>query len=257
MAQRSFPWTTGSGDGPAGGYSAAQIAEALRGLFGDGVLAGLSTTASGGYNVQVAAGQAMVGGLVYSSDATETLACTALASGERRDLVVVEGNAATRTCRLKVVTGTPGSGSWPALTQQSTFPTSGVWQVEVARLIVTPGNVAVSAPGALAIPRGTVRRSTDWGNALELRANGLYVPQGTTGVKRIITGRPTVPANGEIDWPISPPSTSYTIQATWALQPGSGTLQAPVALSWSFSAARIINRNSATLEAQIAIFCLD
>lgn len=248
MAQRSFPWTTGAGDGPAGGYSAAQIAEALRGFFGDGILAGLTTTVSGGYNVQIAPGQAMVRGVIYSSDATETLTCTALGSGERRDLVVVEADAAARTCRLRIVTGTPGSGTWPALTQQSTFPSSGIWQVEVARLIVTPGNVTVNAPGALAPVRG---------------ASGLNI---WGSVRRAYTGVVTVPAAvnqsgpGFADYALPAPSFNYIAIGSWHTLPASFALspvQAPVVSAFSSNNVRVYNFNSGAGNVAVLILCFD
>lgn len=246
MAQRSFPWTTGAGDGPAGGYSAAQIAEALRGFFGDGVLSGLVVTASGGYNVQVSPGQAMIRGVIYSSDANEALTCTALASGERRDLVVIEGNAAARTCRLKIVTGTPGSNSWPALTQQSSFPSSGVWQIEVARLIITPGNVSVVAQGERA------------------PVNGAGATFGS--IKRIYTGVVTVsgassqsaPAFANFNLPA--PSNNYFVIGSWRSIPASAntsTVQAPIVVPFHPSFARIYNYNAGGGQVAVLVLCFD
>lgn len=239
MAQRSFPWSTGSGDGPAGGYSAAQIAEALRAFFGDGIMTGLAVTASGGYNVQVAPGQAMVNGLIYSSDATETLTCTALASGERRDLIVVEGDAAARTCRLKIVTGTPGSGSWPALVQQSTFPASGIWQIEVARLIVTPGNVSVNAAGALASPRGKA--------PVTIHTGMVSVPAAASQ---------SAPNFADFTFPSA--SNYVAVGAIAALSAGFNTavVQAPIVVPFASDRVRVYNYNQTAITVRVLVLVL-
>ena len=140
MAQSSFPWTDGTGDGgPYSAdtwdniYAAAFLAD---GGVNEGVLHGLKVSGTAS-PVSVAAGAAVVNGKVFISTATETVSVPTPASSARYDRVVLRADYAAQTVRIARLAGTEGSGSPPALTQSDGV----TWEISLAKLYVTTGGV--------------------------------------------------------------------------------------------------------------------
>jgi len=160
MAERSYLWpTTGTGDGPSGGYPYTQIAEMMEALYPTGVLWGLSTNASG-FNVIISPGKAIVQGVLYTNDAPLTLTVANPGSGNtRRDLVVLRGNASARTVRLVIKSGFINSGAYPTLQQDASFPASGVFEIQIAQLLVTSSGATIAGGPIMTTPRGIVGRA--------------------------------------------------------------------------------------------------
>lgn len=101
----------------------------------------LNVTAGTGMQVQVAAGSAIVGGVMVRSTATETLSIDAAAGSVRIDRVVVRRDFSADTGTIVVKAGTPGSGNPPALTQTI----GGTWEVSLALVTVAPGTVNITS----------------------------------------------------------------------------------------------------------------
>lgn len=175
MAERSQPWdTTGTGDGPLGGYTETQVEEFFRDLFSgdrfatDGVLPGysseLAVTATTN-QVTVAAGAAIVYGKYYQTTAALNLAVSSPVVGTTGLRVVLRVNWAAQTVRAAVIKNTDGSSAAPAVTQ-----TAGTtWDITLATgTITTGGTVAVSdAREFLHMPTALIYRRqggspTDW-----------------------------------------------------------------------------------------------
>lgn len=178
MAERSQPWdTTGTGDGPSGGYTETQTEEFFRDLFSgdrfatDGVLPGysseLAVTATTN-QVSVAAGAAIVYGKYYQNTASLNLAVTSPVVGTTGLRVVLRVNWAAQTVRAAVIKNTDGTSAAPALVQ-----TAGTtWDIPLATgTITTGGTVAVSdAREFLHMPTALIYRrqggsATDWSSA--------------------------------------------------------------------------------------------
>lgn len=100
----------------------------------------LEVSAGTGLAVDVEAGEAMVRGHYYISDATESLAlATADATNDRLDLVVLRLDPTANSIVLAVKTGTPaGSPSAPALVQTD----AGIFEQALAEVLV-PANSGV------------------------------------------------------------------------------------------------------------------
>jgi hypothetical protein len=94
----------------------------------------LEVSAGTGLAVDVEAGEAMVRGHYYISDATESLAlATADASNDRLDTVVLRLDPSANSIVLAVKTGTPaGSPSAPALVQTD----AGIYEQPLADVLV-------------------------------------------------------------------------------------------------------------------------
>jgi hypothetical protein len=157
MAERSYLWpTSGTGDGPSGGYPYTQIAEFFDGLYTTGVLYGLAATVSG-FTVTIGIGKAIIQGIGYANDAPLPLTTSNPGAGNtRRDLVVLRGNASTRTVRLALKNGTVNSGVYPSLQQDASYPASGIYEIQIARLIVTSVGVTYDGGQTFVTPRGIV-----------------------------------------------------------------------------------------------------
>ncbi|HVM29533.1 MAG TPA: hypothetical protein VM305_02000 [Candidatus Limnocylindrales bacterium] len=130
-------------------YDSAALAQVLRGLVGDGVVAGIGNelavadSVPAAMSVRVDTGAAFVRGYyleVYSS--AETLAIAAAdPANPRIDRVVVRRDLAGRTGALAVLTGTPaGSPTAPALTQLE----AGTWEIPLARIAVAAGATSIA-----------------------------------------------------------------------------------------------------------------
>lgn len=94
----------------------------------------LQVSAGTGLAVNVAAGEAMVRGHYYTSDAVESLAlATADATNDRLDLVVLKLDPTANSIVLAVKTGTPaGSPTAPSLVQTD----AGIFEQPLAEVLV-------------------------------------------------------------------------------------------------------------------------
>ncbi len=197
-------------------YTAAMDRQLIRGLHTEGKLHGLVVTSTGGYDISVSAGAAIVDGddsanqgsyLAYHTAATALTVAARPASNSRRDLVIMEvedtadGHGSLNRHVIRIVTGTAAASPVdPTLPATATI---------LARITVASTDLSLSAANInnLAVnpsqprgihadpalnPAGTGAanwlvsssaglrvdpvRSVDAGNILETRANGLYVP---------------------------------------------------------------------------------
>lgn len=142
MAQTSWPFENID-------TSETQFSQWARNI-GEGVKGSSSTTdlkpfadGTSGMTVKVYAGQAMVRGHYYSSNATESLAVTtADATNPRIDAVVLELDPSANSILLKVLAGTPGASPVaPTLTQTD----AGIWQQLLGTVAVAAGATSISA----------------------------------------------------------------------------------------------------------------
>lgn len=100
----------------------------------------LNVTAGTGMQVQVAAGSAIVGGVMVRSTATEARSIGAAAGSTRIDRVVARRDFSADEGTIVVKAGTPGSGNPPGLTQTI----GGTWEVSLALVTVSPGTVNIT-----------------------------------------------------------------------------------------------------------------
>jgi len=159
MAEASRFWTTtGTGDGPAGGYTAAQFAEFVRqtlmtDTLTEGVLKGIGNelaVTSASASVNVATGAGLVYGAFYSNDATVNIAVTNTAASTRIDRIVLRANFSPttgdlpQTIRIKKSDGVAGTGVPPALVQSST----GIFEIPLATVSVSAGGGTITVTDA-------------------------------------------------------------------------------------------------------------
>jgi len=173
LAEKSIPHTTsGTGDGPSGGFSAAQAQEMYRyinsqstatgwtaaGYVFRGELGELAVTGTAS-PVGIAAGSGIVYGVWYLNDAATTLAIPTPVTNPRIDRVILRYSSAAQTVRITRLAGTEAaSPSAPALTQNST-----TFEVSLARVGITTGGTCTVTdervyavnPGALGAADGT------------------------------------------------------------------------------------------------------
>jgi len=159
MGEASRFWTTtGTGDGPAGGYTAAQFAEFVRqtlmtDTLTEGVLKGIGnelavTSASGSVNVATGAG--LVYGAFYANDATVNIVVENTAASARIDRIVLRANFSPttgdlpQTIRIKKSDGVAGTGVPPALVQSST----GIFEIPLATVNVSAGGGTITVTDA-------------------------------------------------------------------------------------------------------------
>lgn len=155
MVQKSAPFDGEATLGDDGAYSSAAWWEIwstfsmmdIDNLPNIGVLSNVlnelevQPTSPASANIQVQTGAALVQGNWFYSDAIETKAIVANATGsDRHDLIILELNLSTNTTRLGVVTGASPSTD-PALTQ--TLNT--LWQIPLARVVVPNGFSTIGA----------------------------------------------------------------------------------------------------------------
>jgi len=147
MAESSRFWTTsGTGDGPAGGYTAAQFYDFVRKmLIGDqhaseGVLKGESNelaVTGAASPLAVNTGSAIVYGFFYENTASVNLTVTTPVVGTTGGHVILRVNWAAQTVRLVAVRNTDGVAAIPSLTQ-----TAGTtWEIRLATFTITTGGV--------------------------------------------------------------------------------------------------------------------
>lgn len=171
MTENSRPWN-GTVTGDAGPYSDTDWQLLYQAIIGWGAgranngvilmsgaepLDGLKVTEStpNAATVEVLSGAALVQGIAYLSDDTETLAIAANASGNARiDTIILQADYALQTVRLAVLTGTPAaSPAAPALTQNPGV----LWEIPIA-------NIAV-ANGFTTIANSNITQRQEWVNA--------------------------------------------------------------------------------------------
>lgn len=171
MTENSRPWA-GTVTGDAGPYSDADWQQLYQHIIGLGglranvgpflgsgaqpyeglwVQAQNPTTAS----IDVLSGSALVQGIAYLNDDTESFVVAANASGNPRiDTVVVQADYAQQTARLVLKQGTPAaSPTPPSLTQ-----TPGImWEIPIADIAVANGFTTIS--------QGNITPRQEWVNA--------------------------------------------------------------------------------------------
>jgi hypothetical protein len=145
MSEVSRFWTTNNtGDGPTGGYSAANFAQFIRESFmtdltAEGVLRGIGNNlAVSGTSSPVAVntGAAMVYGFFYSNDGSVNVSVATPTTATRIDRVVLRVSWAAQTVRIALVAGAEG-GIAPALTQTANT----TWEIPLANVSITTGGV--------------------------------------------------------------------------------------------------------------------
>ncbi|MFJ1765076.1 hypothetical protein ACIOD2_32445 [Amycolatopsis sp. NPDC088138] len=121
---------------------------------GDGVIRGVGSELrplgdSTGMQVKVPAGECWVRGQWGASTATKTLPIAAAhATLQRLDLVILRNDFLTNRIEIDVLTNaTPGSGSYPTLTQNSVK-----WEIQLAQVTVPAAAVTVTSGNVRAIP---------------------------------------------------------------------------------------------------------
>ena len=99
----------------------------------------LAVTASGGMNVSVAAGEALVQGFLYKNTTSKSLPVAANSSGSTRvDAAVLKLDRGANTLTAVIKQGTPGAGA-PTLTQVA----GGTWEFPLANVSVGNGVVSI------------------------------------------------------------------------------------------------------------------
>lgn len=158
MTQKSIPWN-GVITGDAGPYTDAEWQELWRNIIGwGGSRANVGPILSSGdqpfnglrvqgqspatSSVDVLRGAALVQGIAFISDSTESFAVAANASGNPRiDTIVVRADYALQTARLTLIQGTPAaSPSPPSLTQIASV----MWDIPLADIAVANGFTTLS-----------------------------------------------------------------------------------------------------------------
>lgn len=175
MTEISRPFD-GTSIGDAGPYSAADWQDTWKALFhGTSANAGVIIDSGTGINVgllvqatnpnttsiEVLPGAALVQGIAYLSDATETFAIAANASGNPRiDTVILRADYPAQTVRLAVLQGTAAATPVPPTLTQS----AGIlWEIPIADIAVANGFVTLT--DADITPRA------EWANA----PDGVYL----------------------------------------------------------------------------------
>lgn len=140
MAEYSYLWSDGSGDG--GPYDRNEWDDMLALLAAgeEGVIAGyldeLAVTNPSDQDIEVAAGGAIVDGKLYRADAAVTgLSVTTPTVGTTGFRVVLRKSWSAQTVRAAVVMNTDGNSDPPALTQVD----GTTWEISLATGTVTTG----------------------------------------------------------------------------------------------------------------------
>lgn len=189
MAENSRFWTTsGTGDGPGGGYSSANMIEVFRTSqvvdeTGTCVLKGkLNELAVTGTTspVAVASGVAWVYGMWYQNDASLNVTVATPVTNPRIDRIVLRYGSAAQTVRITRLAGTEAaSPTAPTLTQNST-----TYEVSLAQVRITTGGVVTVTD-----ERGFI---TDPGAAGAVDGSTLTYDTSTKKIKISTTGTPTI-----------------------------------------------------------------
>lgn len=129
MTENSFPFENAD-------TTEAQFAKWASALVGSGVISGLVASASGGMNVSIATGAAMVRGVYYENiTSANVLTVDAANVTARKDAIVLRNDLTANSIIAAVKKGsTSGGGTLPALTQ-----TSATWEHLIAEITVLGG----------------------------------------------------------------------------------------------------------------------
>lgn len=146
MAEYSYLWSDGSGDG--GPYDRDEWDDMLALLVAgeEGVIAGylneLEVTNPSGLDIEVDTGGAVVDGKLYRADAAVTgLSVTTPTVGTTGFRVVLRKSWSSQTVRAAVIMNTDGNSDPPALTQVD----GTTWEISLATGTVTTGGVVTLA----------------------------------------------------------------------------------------------------------------
>lgn len=128
---------------------------------------------STGMQVKVPSGECWIRGQWGTSTATKTLAIsTAHASLQRLDLVILRNDFVNNRIELDVLTGTPGSSSFPSVTQNTVK-----WEIQLAQVTVPAAAVTISSGNVRALPvftDGSARYTVDSG--YQVLTNNTHTP---------------------------------------------------------------------------------
>lgn len=135
MPEASFPFENAD-------TTEEQFSRLFARLADNGVASGLTVSASGGMNIAVATGSAIVQGFFYENTiSAKTLSVTAAnGTNQRKDYVILKLDLSANSVTAVVKTGTAdaGGGTLPTLTQ-----TASVWEYPIAVITVPAGAVSL------------------------------------------------------------------------------------------------------------------
>lgn len=146
MAEASRFWTSGTGDGPSGGYTMTEFYDFVRRLIttdmeaSQGVLRGVANelAVSGTSSpLSVAIGAAMVYGLFYENTAALNLTVATPITGTTGGRVNLKADWTAQTVRAVVQMNTDGTAAIPALTQTA----GSEWNIPLATFTINTAGV--------------------------------------------------------------------------------------------------------------------
>jgi hypothetical protein len=147
MAEQSGFWTTsGTGDGPATGYTMNDWRDFLNRVFAPGQEANGAVIKAAGNElavagsatpISVATGQAIVNGFWYENNTSLNLAITSPVVNTTGFRVVLRASWAAQTIRATIIKNTDGISAIPAATQVD----GTTWDVTLATGTITTGGV--------------------------------------------------------------------------------------------------------------------
>lgn len=164
---------------------------------GDGVIRNIGSELrpfgdSSGLQVKVPSGECWIRGQWGASTATKTLAiATAHATLTRLDLVILRNDFVNNRIELDVLTGTAGSGTYAALTQNSVK-----WEIQLAQVTVGAAASTITSGNVRAIPD-----YTDGSCSYTVDSSYQTITTGTTGARidfdieqfpSSVVGRPSI-----------------------------------------------------------------
>ncbi|SEF34416.1 hypothetical protein SAMN05421837_107379 [Amycolatopsis pretoriensis] len=164
---------------------------------GDGVIRNVGSEFrplgdSTGMQVKVPAGECWIRGQWGSSTATKTLPIAAAhATLQRLDRVILRNDFLNNRIELDVLTGTPGSSSYPSVTQSTAM-----WEIQLGQVTVPAAAVTITSGNVRAIPE-----YTDGSCSYTVDAGFQTVASGTTGARidfdveqfpSSVVGRPSI-----------------------------------------------------------------
>lgn len=135
MAESSFPFENAD-------TTEEQFSRLFARLADNGVASGLAVSASGGMNLAVATGSAIVQGFFYENVTSAKTIAVSTANGtyQRKDYVILklDLSANSVTATVKAGSADAGGGTLPTLTQ-----TASVWEYPIAVITVPAGAVSL------------------------------------------------------------------------------------------------------------------
>lgn len=187
MTEDSRPWQDGVGDG--GPYNAAtewaQVLETLGLGVGANVgvirniLNELAVTSTGDNNITVDTGRALLQGILYENDASESKTTASPTTGTTGRRAVLRNDYSARTTRIAIISNSDGTAALPALTQ-----VAGVtWEIPLRGFTITTGGVIVLGVDEreyTAVPVASGRSLTKFSAARWLLPGWMFAAE-TTG----------------------------------------------------------------------------